>query len=57
MNPNIDEDWYDTAYGLGGDDFCDYPPIGEWVDAVLTAKPNARVFTLNITADSMSVIL
>lgn len=55
-NPKIDNDWYDKAYNISSDDFVDYPPIIEWLEALNQIKPNAKMFTINITSKRISLV-
>lgn len=57
-NPDVDEDWYDNArYDLGGDDFADYLPLKEMLETYFKLKPNARVFSLNVSDTQIALAL
>lgn len=56
-NPEKDIYWYDMARdNFGGDDFCLDIPF-DWFDYLLSKKPNAKVFALNIGERSISLAM
>lgn len=39
-----------------GDDFCDYPPIKEWLEQQIETKPHSEFFKLQVTDDDIILI-
>lgn len=39
-----------------GDDFCDYPPIKEWLEHQVETKPYSEYFKLHVTEDDILLI-
>lgn len=55
-NPGINDDWYERAHSLGGDDFSVFIDF-EWYETLMKTKPNAKVFALNFGANEISLVL
>ena len=53
FNPEVDEDWYDYARGLGGDDFAEsisYESVKK-----ITQNPKFKYFSMNVTPTMIKI--